>query len=404
MKSIAFLQRAFRDYYLKRFSLDNGPSMIEKREFGFAMFEGWMLRHRSFEAKEELVNFLGKMAPRDVYFSCAYYEDPETQMEKKGWIGADLVFDIDADHIPTSCDKFHDQWTCCYCGFIGKGFAPEKCPACEGEKFDEDTWPCEICLSSAKHEAVKLLDLLMKDFGFSKKELRIYFSGHRGYHVHVENKAVQDLDSIARKEIVDYVCGLGLSISIQGVDKSGTGTLILDDLGWRGRIAKGIYDIVIEARAEDYWKIGLRGNVADTIVKNKPIILRNLNGSKPWTAVKGVGPETWKKMTEYSAMSHSSSIDTVVTTDTHRLIRLGETLNGKTGLKKTGFPISAIDDFDPFKSAVAFEEDTATVSISNAPRFRLGDQTFGPYKNSKVELPMAAALLLVCRNRAEATD
>jgi len=389
---------------MKCFSLDNGPLMIEKREFGFAMFEGWMLRHKSFDTTEKLVDFLGETAPRDVYFSCAYYEDPETQMEKKGWIGADLVFDIDADHIPTSCDKFHDQWTCCQCGFIGKGFTPEKCPACGGEKFDEDTWPCEICLASAKHEAVKLLDFLMKDFGFSRKELRIYFSGHRGYHVHVEERAVQDLDSIARKEIVDYVCGLGLKISFQGVDKSGTGTLILDDLGWRGRIAKGIYDIVYEARAEDYWKIGLRGNVADTMIKNKPIILRNLSESKPWSAVKGVGPETWKKMMEYSAMSRSSSIDTVVTTDTHRLIRLGETLNGKTGLKKTGFPVSTIDDFDPFKSAVAFEEDTATVSVSNAPRFRLGDQTFGPYKNSKVELPMAAALLLICRNRAEATD
>jgi hypothetical protein len=86
------------------------------------------------------------------------------------------------------------------------------------------------------------------------------------------------------------------------------------------------------------------------------------------------------------------------------LIRLGETLNGKTGLKKTEFPISALKSFDPFKNAIAFKERNATVLVANAPKFRVGDQTFGPYKNSKVELPLAAAILLICRNRAEAID
>ena len=100
-------------------------------------------------------------------------------------------------------------------------------------------------------------------------------------------------------------------------------------------------------------------------------------------------------------MSQSANVDTVVTTDTHRLIRLGCTLHGKTGLKKTEFPVPAINDFDPFKSAIAFREGTATVLVSNAPEFRLGDQTFGPYKNQKIELPTAAAVLLICRKRAE---
>jgi hypothetical protein len=79
-------------------------------------------------------------------------------------------------------------------------------------------------------------------------------------------------------------------------------------------------------------------------------------------------------------------------------------LHGKTGLKKTGFPVTAIKDFDPFKSAIAFRKGTATVLVSDAPRFRLGDQTFGPYKNQKIELPTAAAILLVCRKRAEVME
>ncbi|MGA2768324.1 MAG: DNA primase small subunit PriS [Candidatus Bathyarchaeia archaeon] len=404
MKSIAFVQQAFREYYTKGFSFSENLSMIEKREFGFALFEGWMLRHKNFDTRNELISFLGDSVPRDAYFSCAYYEDPQAAMEKKGWSGADLVFDIDADHIPTSCDKVHDLWTCGKCGFTGKGVVPENCPVCGGEKFDESTWPCEACLASAKHETMKLLDILMKDFGFSDKEIRVFFSGHRGYHVHVENEAIKDLDSVARKEIVDYVCGLGLDIPSHGLDEKRVKVLSLNDPGWRGRIAKGIHNFVFIAEAQDYRDVGLKGNVAEAMVKNKGAILRNLNESKPWEAVKGVGPETWKKIIEHFVMSQSANVDTVVTTDTHRLIRLGCTLHGKTGLKKTEFPVPAINDFDPFKSAIAFREGTATVLVSNAPEFRLGDQTFGPYKNQKIELPTAAAVLLICRKRAEVIE
>lgn len=404
MKSIAFLQEAFREHYTKGFSFDESLSMIKEREFGFALFEGWMLRHKSFETENELISFLAGSVPRDVYFSCAYYEDPEAEMVKKGWSGADLVFDIDADHIPTSCDKTHDQFTCGKCGFTGKGVVPENCPVCGSEKFDESTWPCEVCLASAKYETMKLLDMLMKDFGFSDKEIRVFFSGHRGYHVHVENETVKNLDSAARKEIVDYVYGIGLGIPFHGMDEKGVKTLGLQDSGWRGRIAQGIHDFVFNATAGDYKNLGLKGNVAEAMTKNRATILRDLDESRPLETVKGVGPESWKKIVEHFVMSQSASVDTVVTTDTHRLIRLGSTLHGKTGMKKTEFPVPAIDDFDPFRSAIAFKEGTATVLVSNAPKFRLGEQSFGPYKNQKVELPTAAAVLLICRKRAEVIE
>ena len=404
MKSIAFIQDAFRKYYAKDCSLSESLPDIEKREFGFALFEGWMLRHKSFSNKGELISFLGSSVPRDAYFSCAYYEDPQAEMEKKGWSGADLVFDIDADHVPTTCDKVHDQWTCGNCGFTGKGVAPENCPVCGSEKFEESTWPCEVCLASAKYETVKLLDILMEDFGFSDKEIRAFFSGHRGYHVHVENKATRNLDGMARKEIVDYVCGLGLGNPSYGFNDERLRMLSIKNHGWRGRIAKGVHDFVLDAKVEDYKAIGLKGNVAEAMVKNRTAILSSLNQSRPWEALKGVGPETWKKIAAHFALSQSASVDTVVTTDTHRLIRLGDTLHGKTGLKKTGFPVTAIEDFDPFKSAIAFKKGTATVLVSDAPRFTLGNQTFGPYKNQKIELPTAAAILLVCRKRAEVIE
>ena len=51
--------------------------------------------------------------------------------------------------------------------------------------------------------------------------------------------------------------------------------------------------------------------------------------------------------------------------------------------------------------AVAFKEGAARVSVSNAPEFKLSGETFGPYKNQKVELPTAAAVLLILKGRAE---
>jgi DNA primase small subunit len=367
-----------------------------------------MLRHKTFSNTDELASFLRDSVPLHAYVSGAYYEGPEAEMEKKGWLGADLIFEIDADHIPTPCNKIHDEWTCNKCGFSGKGIVPEKCPACDGEKFDDRTWICEVCLASAKLETIKLLDMLTRDFGFHEKEMRTFFSGHRGYHIHVESETVKALDSIARKEIVDYVSGLGLETALHGLDENDLRNLSVNDSGWRGRIAKGMHSFILNAGPDDYKNIGLERPSATSIMKaitnNKDAILKSLSGLQPWRTIKGIGPETWKRIIEHSAKQQTANVDTVVTTDIHRLIRLAGSLHGKTGLKKVEFPAAAIDSFDPFKSAIAFKAGTTTVSVSNAPEFRLGDETFGPYQNQKADLPTAAAMLLICKKRAEVAE
>lgn len=398
LQSTEFLKKVFSEFYIRETISINPPSAIERREFGFLSFvEGRMFRHKRFDSGEELRSFLENTSVSDAYYSCAYYTDPEAEMEKKGWNGADLIFDIDADHIPTDCNKIHDEWNCNDCAFAGKGITPEKCPVCGGQRFKVNTWPCEICLESAKTEALKLLDMLMTDFGFPEKGIKLFFSGHRGYHVHVEDEAVMMLDSIARKEIVDYVCGLGIDIAFKGLKD-----LSINNSGWHGRIARGLYNLILNAK--DYEKIGLRKNVVEILVKNKDILLNNLENGKGIDVVKGVGSKNWKKIIEFCANHQAAKVDTVVTTDIHRLIRLPNTLHSKTGLKKVEVPISNIKNFDPFKSAVAFKEGTATIFVSDAPEFRLGDEIFGPYKNQKVELPSAAAALLICKGRAEVID
>jgi len=406
--SLNFIQRKFAEYYKEHRSEIQPPPAVEKREFGFLMFkEKMMIRHKSFKDMDEFASFVKRVTPSNVYYSSAYYEQPAAEMDEKGWLGADLIFDIDADHMPTPCGKIHDRWVCGNCGMAGKGPKPEKCPACGGQKFDEKTWPCEVCLSTTKEEARKLIDLLTEDFGLSPKEVRVFFSGHRGYHVQVESEQIRLLDSLARREIVDYVLGLGLDAGFHGLEYTGTKRLqlqagpSLSDPGWNGRIAKGTRAFLLNASRQELEQIGLKKNTVNLILKSKDVLLKGWEKQGPWLAVKGIGVGSWRKIVEKAIETQSSKIDTVVTTDVHRLIRLAGTLHGKTGLTKTEIPISDLEHFDPFRDAVAFKKGAVTVFVSEAPKFRVENEVYGPIENRKVELPTAAALLLLCKGLAE---
>jgi DNA primase small subunit len=405
--SSRFVQDKFAGYYGSDSFFVHPPTSIEKREFGFLLLkERIMLRHKAFRNADDLRSFLERVIPSDVYYSSAYYERPDREMEEKGWLGADLVFDIDADHIPTPCAKEHDRWVCRSCGTTGRGLIPRECPTCGERRFDERIWPCEVCLESAKAETMKLIDMLMKDFGFPPEEIRVSFSGHRGYHVHVESEDIRKLDQMARKEIVDYLLGIGLETSFHGLASNRAIAHVLagprlHDSGWRGRIARGTYEFLLTATPEELERIGLKKTIANTISKHKEKLLESWKEAGPWGIVKGIGIENWRKIAEHGITTQSSKIDTVVTTDIHRLIRLGNTLHGKTGLKKIAVAIKELEDFDPFKDAVVFKEGTVKIYVSDAPQLRIGDETYGPYKEETIELPTAAALLLLCKKAAK---
>ncbi len=402
-----FVYNKFSEYYRDHSTEITLPVSANQREFAFFLFKDRiMTRHKGFATTKSLRSFINSTVPSDIYHSCAYYENPEAEMHKKGWLGADLVFDIDADHIPTSCKKIHDEWTCGKCGFNGKGPTPNFCPNCRGKKFETKTWPCEVCLNSAKEETAKLINILEVDFGFANEGLEVFFSGHRGYHVHIENETVKALDATARKEIVDYVSGLGLVIMRRVPrqkpnQKLITPRLFLHDFGWNRRIKLGIKRFIVNANEEDFKNVGVTKPVTKAIMQNKDTVLKRCLDEGLWDSVKGVREASWLKIAEYVKEKESASIDTVVTTDVHRLIRTAGTLHGKSGLKKVKFPTKHLTSFDPFEEAVAFKEGEATVFVSDAPEFRLGGRVFGPYQQEEITVPTAAALLLVCKDRAE---
>ncbi|MDD1762458.1 MAG: DNA primase catalytic subunit PriS, partial [Methanothrix sp.] len=94
-----FLVSKFREYYLES-SLEIPPG-FESREWGFLFFDDFgMRRHKSFLSSGEVADYVRSMVPRHLYHSAAYYQKPGAPtMKEKIWQGADLIFDLDADHL-----------------------------------------------------------------------------------------------------------------------------------------------------------------------------------------------------------------------------------------------------------------------------------------------------------------
>ncbi len=172
-----YLRKRFGDYY-QNTSLVL-PHDFTKREWGFIFFdelpEVVMRRHKAFSSEGEAFEYLRGMVPAHVYHSAAYYQFPGAgTMKEKKWQGADLIFDLDADHLPQKARSYAEM------------------------------------LANVKAETGKLLDFLLEDFGFSEENIHIAFSGGRGYHIHVHDPKVMTLESAERREIVDYLSGTGL--------------------------------------------------------------------------------------------------------------------------------------------------------------------------------------------------
>lgn len=407
-----FLKQKFQEYYKSaRSSLIPPPAMTE-REFGFLLFPAKiMIRHKAFHDFSVFTDSLISLAPSDVYYSTAYYDHPELDMDQKGWKGSDVVFDVDADHIDTPCKETHDMWVCTSCKETRRGKKPIKCPKCGAQKIDEKPWLCIRCLIAAKEEVLKLIEFLSQDFGIKSNQMHLFFSGHRGYHLHIISEGLKALDDMQRKEIVDYVLALGLDPAEQGLYQDlveNRHPIVvgpdLTDPGWRGRLARGVYQILTEWNQQRLIELGFTRGAANQILRDRDAIKKEWSKKMLWSSFQDkwrINEIVWRNILEkaMSLVALPAQIDTVVTTDIHRLIRMPETLNGKTGFKAAQVEIERLEEFDPFYEPVVFEGNQK-VQVTEAPELRLRDQSYGPFLDEKVELPLAAAILLIAKGAA----
>ncbi|MFB0543455.1 MAG: DNA primase small subunit domain-containing protein, partial [Candidatus Bathyarchaeia archaeon] len=232
----------------------------------------------------------------------------------------------------------------------------------------------------------------------------INFSGHRGYHVHVYQEEARQLDQLARRELVDYIMGIGIEAGFHGFAPRARGEgAALEGSGWEGRLARALYGFILEAEPETLQGLGLSSRFVKNLLERKEEVLESLIKEPSGRVLRFFGPRdrgSLDRLVEAAVRREASAIDTVVTTDIRRLIRLPMSLHGKTGLRAEEIPVDGLEGFDPLRSAVAFDEGEITVQVMNAPEFRVGEETYGPFREERAELPAAAAILLLCKGVA----
>ena len=305
--TLQYLRKLFRNYYERNAGSLLLPPDFSSREFA-AQLWGMKsyIRHLAFKSRQSFEDWVREKAPRHLYYSSAVYVMPGAQnMDEKGWVGADLIFDIDADHLPACQGKIVEIRN------EAKGLKTSIAP-------DE-------CLDAAAWEAVKLVDVLRHELGFSDSSIRVEFSGHRGFHVIVSCKGFEECftaDSTVRKEILDYIRGEMYDASLLEFTPE-----------TRGRRRVKIYPI--PPRVSDP---GLRGRIARIAVllarrEGEEMVIKALSAppldaSRLYKRHRDVIESYLSKAMEEIRVD----VDPQVTLDTKRLIRVPYSLHGKSGL------------------------------------------------------------------------
>ncbi len=385
------------------------PTRLARREFAAFPFalETMMRRHATLRRPEEFRAFLAREVPRHVYYSSAYYRFPDgPTMAAKEWLGADLIFDLDADHLR---------------GAETRDYAGQ--------------------LALVKDRLLRLVDdFLFGDFGVDPDLASFVFSGGRGYHVHVRDERFLALTSPERRELVDYILGTGVDPMLaveQGREdvRKGRTAAVLDEEpgpavrgsalartrrlappdapGWKGRTTRAFLEVLgrwealpVGAVADELKGYGVPPAVARRWAR---LLVTERGAEKIRTSLtldvfrKDLPAELLEAIVGRAVVEVQGETDAPVTTDIHRLIRLPGSLHGGTGLRVVPLARDAIPAFDPFRDALTSDPEETRTAIAYRERVDLpfpGGGVRGTPGGSD-ELPTPVALFLVLRGEAE---
>ena len=309
------------------------PPRIKTREWMFIPFGGAPpLRHKSFSDVNQVQSFLSQRAMHSCFYSTAYWRRPyELKMADKLWQGADLIFDLDGDHLPGVTDRD-------FPGML--------------EVIQEQAWSLWN-------------DFLEPEFGFSEEHLQVTFSGHRGFHLHYRDPRLFHLDSEARRELVSHIRG-------EGVDVQGGLARYHDHdaKGWTQRIRDGMDSMIETLRAIHRGAEGSRTELRRLESALQSLQDREGNTSqRSATAIKRLAElmdhdkrvqrlkeGKFELLGNYQSLflnllkadasvvlGSAGETDEVVTIDVRRQIRWPTSLHGKSGMRVTEFPLSRLD-------------------------------------------------------------
>lgn len=389
-RSRRFIRHEFKEYYTKANLIL--PENIQEREFAFVPIDQYypekqrMHRHMGFNTEGKLREYILSNVPAHAYYSTASYKYPqENNMDRKEWIGADLIFDIDADHI-----------------------IPES---------DLQLYSHEELLELSKQEVLKLIDVLKVQFGFATRDMKIVFSGSRGYHAHVTSTTIQKMRSKERREICDYITARGVDadsfIREAEGDKQQRSRQIITT-GWGLHIHNEMIRFLTEiANMEDEKQaIKTIRNISGAtkltaqkilrLAKDQTVMPRIKNHELPTPLDKRIKENLLTIATILATTKHACTIDEPVTTDIKRLIRIPGSLHGKTGLIAMPISMEQLDAFTPLTDAIGFSNAPIKIVATNECYAALNGNTFKLRKGEVATTPKYCALYLICRNATEA--
>ena len=404
--TLDWARQKFAEYY--RRARVPVPHRLARREFAAFPFssETMMRRHATLRTPEEFAEFLRRESPRHVYYSSAYYRSPAAPtMSEKGWLGADLVFDLDSDHLRGA------------------------------EQLD---YAGQLAL--VKTRLIDLVDdFLFGDFGVDPASTSFVFSGGRGYHVHIRDERFLPLTSPERRELVDYILGTGFEpmMVVEGhrTDvRSGRTAAVADDdgdlapsggraprtrrlappdaPGWRGRTTRALLEVLRRweekgsafavaemkeyglspAKARHYAKLLIDQGGAAKIRSHLSLDVFRTD----------LGADFLEAVVPRAAVEVQGETDAPVTTDIHRLIRLPDSLHGGTGFRVVPLRRDDLAPFDPFREApVAVKDDPRTpLTYLEEARYPFPGGEVHAVPGATDELPTPVALFLVLRGEA----
>ena len=370
------------------------PPRLRTREWMFIPFGGGTpIRHKSFSDMNEVRKFICERPQHSCFYSTAYWKKPhELKMAEKDWLGADLIFDLDGDHLPGVTDKDFPTMI---------------------EVIQEQAWSLWN-------------DFLQPDFGFKEEYLQVTFSGHRGFHLHYRDPQFFHLDSEARRELVSHIRGEGVEVS-DLLERSRNPNAT----GWAKRVSKGINSVVAKlddihrgdtntlrimtANLQDMMdREGLKGLRGKTSVEKLAELMQEPNRRERVidgriTALNNHGLlfQNLIRADSSVVLGNAGETDEVVTIDTRRQIRWPGSLHGKSGMRVTEFPLARLDpsgnnSFDCLSEGIALSRDNKVrvEMIVDDAITRFDDRIIDASLGDIVEVHEAGATFLVLKGWA----
>ncbi|WP_292460446.1 DNA primase catalytic subunit PriS [Methanothermococcus sp.] len=329
------VKKHYKEYFIyaiKRKWLEI-PDDIRHKEIGFGYLKKVDNRNISFDSEKEYLKWVLENAPFHLYKSLSYMEHPDSigGASQKKILKREMAFDIDVHRVKKCTHK-------------------------------DDGWICKYCLEEAKNQTFILIDeFLMPDFGLSKNDLKIVYSGNRGYHIYLKpqdeeiKNTIERWDRYQRRYFIEYILGKNLNLNYVGS-------------GWGKRILKQFEKNKIGVK--QFEKTSNWKSIIDK-KKNKDKILSIIENTK-----------------------NRLELDEKVMEDDIRLLRVIGSLHGYTGFIVKEIKYNSLEYFNPLNHAVfsKFNKEYYTIKINQKiDLLSINDKT---YNSKSKEVPASVILFL----------